>query len=68
MGKWKGCVSQDWQDGYDACCEGQTEWECPYDENTPEARDWLSGWQACDFDDRAQEQIAMMEAQDVRTA
>lgn len=50
--------SSEWLEGHDANMDGMTRWECPYDEDTREAVQWLSGWDAADFDDR----VEMMEA------
>ena len=44
--------SDEWLEGHDASSEGQTEWESPYSPNSPEDRDWRSGWQYADFDER----------------
>lgn len=61
MSKVKTLITTEWQDGYDACQQGMTAFECPFLEDSEEAVQWLSGWQTCDFDDRAAEQISIME-------
>ena len=54
-------TSEEWLDGYDANEHGLTEWENPNDEHTDDFTQWLSGWLAADFDDRAEEQMIRME-------
>lgn len=61
MAKVKSLITTEWQDGYEACQVGMTAFECPYIEGSEEAVQWLSGWQSCDFDDRAAEQFTLME-------
>lgn len=53
--------NDEWLEGYEACVEGITEWECPYADGTYAAMQWLSGWRASDFDDRAADVIGQME-------
>jgi len=55
-------TTEEWNEGYEACEQGKTVWENPYEESAIDGRDWRSGWLACDFDDRAAEQIHLMEA------
>ena len=53
--------TDEWLEGYEACEQGETEWSCPYPPGSYDARQWLSGWQSADFDDRAADVLAMME-------
>ena len=48
-------LTDEWLDGFEACQDGQSLWECPYEDNTQEAQRWQSGWHYCDFDDRVSE-------------
>lgn len=53
--------TDEYNEGYDACEEGLSEWDCPYAEGTYAATQWLSGWHSANFDDRAADVIQAME-------
>ena len=59
--KVKSLITNEWQEGYEACQLGETSHGCPYADDTAEAIEWLSGWGACDFDDRAAEQFNLLD-------